>query len=137
MHYPLFNFFDIAQSPDFEKYYQYFEYYSGKINKTGLEQGNFYFFFLHYILAVFISTLNETRTINEIINISVHFTNSIIFLFGLIGFQKILKFKKYKNSYIYLVMSIICFLPPSIELRLTLKPEILAFSLLGWAFIST
>ena len=128
----LYLTFDIAQSPDFEKYYQYFEYYSGKINKTGLEQGNFYFF-LHYILAVFISTLNETRTINEIINISVHFTNSIIFLFGLIGFQKILKFKKYKNSYIYLVMSIICFLPPSIELRLTLKPEILAFSLLGWA----
>ena len=123
--------FDIAQSPDFEKYYKYFEYYSGKIDKTGLEQGNLYFFF-HYIFAVAVSSLTDLLSINEIVNISVHLVNSIIFLFGLRGFIKILKFKKYKSSYIYLSMIVVCFLPPAIELRLTLKPEILAFSLFGW-----
>ncbi len=76
----------------------------------------------------------DDRTVNEIINVSVHLVNSIIFLFGLVGFQKILKFKKYKTSYIYLVLTIVCFLPASIQLRLTLKPEIIAFSLLGWTF---
>ncbi len=127
----LYLTFDIAQSPDFEKYYKYFEYYSGKIDKTGLEQGNLYFFF-HYIFAVAVSSSTNLLTINEIVNISVHLVNSIIFLFGIKGFIKILKFKKYKSSYIYLSMIVVCFLPPAIQLRLTLKPEIIAFSLFGW-----
>ena len=34
---------DIIQSPDFDKYYRYFQYFSGSIEKTNLEQGNLFF----------------------------------------------------------------------------------------------
>ena len=45
--------------------------------------------------------------------------------------------KKYLSKYfnlnnIYLVLSIICLLPTAFELRVTLKPELLAFSCIGW-----
>ena len=41
--------FDVVLSPDFEKYYRYFEQYSGLIQFTNLEQGHTYFF-LHYLV---------------------------------------------------------------------------------------
>ena len=70
---------DIIQSPDFEKYYKYFQYYSGNIGKTNLEQGNLYFY-LNYIMSFTISQLKESLTLNEIYNLSIHFTNSLFFL---------------------------------------------------------
>ena len=73
--------YDIVLSPDFEKYYQYFEKYSGSISFTNLEQGHAYFFFNYIFLNLF-STIAENLTLNELINISVHFANSIIFLYG-------------------------------------------------------
>ena len=62
---------------------------------------------------------------------SIHFVNSFIFLFGCLGLLKFLS-KKYKVENIYLILSILCLTPPAIELRVTLKPEILAFAAIGW-----
>ena len=123
--------YDIVLSPDFEKYYQYFEKYSGSINFTNLEQGHVYFFF-NYIFLNLLSTIAENLTLNELINISVHFANSIIFLYGLIGLGKFLS-KRFGSKNVYLVLLVLCFLPSSFELRATLKPEVLAFSLIGWS----
>ena len=123
--------YDIVLSPDFEKYYQYFEKYSGSISFTNLEHGHAYFFFNYIFLNLF-STIAENLTLNELINISVHFANSIIFLYGLIGLGKFLS-KRFGSKNIYFVLLVLCFLPSSFELRVTLKPEILAFSLIGWS----
>ena len=46
--------FDIVLSPDFEKYFNYFEMYSGQTDISGLEQGNLYFF-LNYLFIKFVS----------------------------------------------------------------------------------
>ena len=73
--------YDVVLSPDFEKYYQYFEYYSGLINFTNLDQGHVYFFF-NYIFLYLFSTIAENLTLNELVNLSIHFVNSIIFLYG-------------------------------------------------------
>jgi len=122
--------FDIVLSPDFEKYFNYFEMYSGQTDISGLEQGNLYFF-LNYLFIKFVSLIEPNYTINEVINISIYFVNSLIFLFGCIGLKKYLDlfYKTYNN---YFVISIICFLPSSMELRASLKPEILGFAILSW-----
>ncbi len=124
--------FSVIESPDFAKYYKYFEYYSGSITSVNLEQGHFYFF-LNYLAIVLISNIYEFFTLNEIVNLAVQINNSLIFLFGCMGFKKYL-LQKYDPSNIYLVLSIICFLPATFELRMTLKPEIIAFASLGWLF---
>ncbi len=124
--------FSILESPDFAKYYKYFEYYSGSITSVNLEQGHFYFF-LNYLTVVLISNIYEFFTLNEIVNLAVQINNSLIFLFGCMGFKKYL-LQKYDSTNIYLVLSIVCFLPPAFELRMTFKPEIIAFASLGWLF---
>ena len=122
--------YDIVLSPDFEKYYQYFEKYSGSISFTDLDQGHVYFF-VNYVFLYLFSTISENLTLNELVNLSVHFANSVIFLYGLIGLGKFLS-KRFDSKNTYLVLFILCFLPSTFELRTTLKPEILAFSLIGW-----
>ena len=42
--------YEIALSPDFDKYFQYFEYYSGLNTSTNLEQGNLYFWRLCFLI---------------------------------------------------------------------------------------
>lgn len=123
--------YDIILSPDFEKYFQYFEQYSGAISYTNLDQGNVYFFF-NYVFLYLFSNILENLTLNELINLSVHFVNSVIFLYGLTGLGKFLS-KRFGSKNTYFVLFVLCFLPSSFELRATLKPEILAFSLIGWS----
>ena len=123
---------DIIQSPDFDKYYRYFQYYSGSIEKTNLEQGNLYFF-LGYLVTFILNQIIETISLNEIYNLSIHFTNSMFFLFGCLGIAKYLSTHKYKTKNIYIVLSIICIMPSSVVLRSSFKPEIMAFSIIGWA----
>lgn len=123
---------DIIQSPDFDKYYRYFQYFSGSIEKTNLEQGNLYFF-LSYLVTFILNQINETISLNEIYNLSIHFTNSMFFLFGCLGLARYLSIHKYKTKNIYIVLSIICIMPSSVVLRSSFKPEIMAFSIIGWA----
>ena len=122
---------DIVQSPDFQKYYQYFEYYSGTIEKTNLEQGNLYFF-SNYFFSFIISRFELAITLNELFNLSIHLTNSLIFLIGCKGLAKYLSKHQYSSINTYIVLSIICIMPSTVELRSTLKPEILVYALMGW-----
>ncbi len=127
----LYLTYDIVQSPDFEKYYNYFIYYSGDTNKTYLEQGHFYYY-LNYIFSLIIYNIKTSLTLNEIFNLSIHLTNSLIFLFGCKGLVKYISLDKNSLKNIYIVLTVICILPSSIVLRSTFKPEILAFASLGW-----
>ena len=127
----LYLTFDISLSPDFEKYYKYFEYYSSTNSFTNLEQGNFYFFIVYLFSCMFKYFLNFL-SISEIVNISVHFANNLIFIVGIIGFKNLLKIKKYTISHIYLSLITLCFFPAGIQLRLSLKPELISFSFIVW-----
>ena len=123
---------DIIQSPDFDKYYRYFQYYSGNIDKTNLEQGNLYFY-LNYIISFMVSQLNESLTLNETYNLSIHFTNSLFFLFGCLGLVRYLSFHKYKTKNIYIVLSIICYMQ-TIVLRSSFKPKFSHLAFLVYIF---
>ena len=122
--------YNVINSPDFAKYYRYFAFYSGNIENLNLEQGHFYFFINYLVVLIFSNTM-EYLTLYEIVNFSVHFGNSLIFLVGCLGMKKYLS-KYFNLNNIYLVLSILCLLPTAFELRVTLKPELLAFSCIGW-----
>lgn len=129
----LFLTYDITLSPDFEKYVNYFFYYDGQVNKTNLEQGNFYFY-LTYVIGVVVKYFIPFLSPLEVVNLSVHFTNYLLVLFGFIGISNYLSLKKYEKIDIQLTLLSCVVLSPLIQMRLTLKPEILAFSLITWIF---
>ena len=123
--------YDITLSPDFYKYYDYFLYYNNDLPKTNLEQGHFYFFSIYLATILFQSIFNNLTT-HELLNYSIHFFNNFFFLIGLIGFYRLLIYKKFNKLISIFLLSIIIFMPASIALKLSFKPEIIAFSLVGW-----
>ncbi len=125
--------YDIVQSPDFEKYIRYLLFYDGQSTSTGLEQGNLYFY-LTYLLSFLVNKFISNLTTNEILNISIHLLNSLIIIFGLIGLFKYLSLKEFQKKNIYKSIILIIFLPQLTVIRLSFKPEILAFAFLGWLF---
>lgn len=125
--------YDIVQSPDFEKYAQYLFFYDGQLTSTGLEQGNLYFY-LSYLLSFLVNKFIPNLTTNEIVNISIHSLNSLVIIFGIIGLFKYLSIKDFQKKNIYKSLILIIFLPQLTVLRLSFKPEILAFAFLGWLF---
>jgi len=127
----LFLTYDITLSPDFSKYFKYYEFYSSEIEVSGNEQGNLYFF-IAYIFSYVIQILYEQYPTVQILNISLHFFNSLLFLIGLLGLIKFLIDLGYSKKNVFLTGTVVCFLPISTAMRLTFKPEILAFTFLCW-----
>ena len=125
--------YDIVQSPDFEKYSQYLFFYDGQLISTGLEQGNFYFYFI-YSTSYFVIKFIPSITTNEILNISIHLTNLTLIVFAFVGLFKYLVIKGFQKKNIYLALISIVFLPQLNVLRLSFKPELLAFTFLPWLF---
>jgi len=125
--------YDIVLSPDFEKYIAYFQFYDGQLKSTSLEQGNFYFYFI-YLVSLITKNLISELTINEILNLSIQFSNFLFIISGFMGLYKYLKIKGFQKKNIYLSLICIVFLPSVTEFRLSFKPEILAFAFLGWMF---
>ncbi len=126
--------YEITLSPDFDKYFQYLEYYSGLNTSTNLEQGNFYFFG-GYAFSSFVKIIYSDYFNYEILNFSILSFNFLIYMFGLLGLKNYLKLKGFKEEIIYLVLIVCTFLPISFQLRMSFKPEILAFSILVWSLL--
>ena len=126
--------YDITLSPDFYKYFQYFLYYNNELSITDLEQGHFYFF-LTYIISVLFQSIFTNLTTHELINYSIHFSNTFFFMIGLVGFYKLLIFKNYQKFITTLLLSVIIFMPASIALKLSFKPEVIAFTFIGWLLL--
>lgn len=125
-------FYNSTHSPDFYKYRNYFNYYSGLQESTTLEQGNLYFYFVSKIIESRSDLLN-IRNYYEGISNSIQLANFLIYLVGVVGLYKLLSFREYSKIKILYSLSILNFFPPAIALRLILKPEILIFTLFIWS----
>ena len=125
-------FYNSTHSPDFYKYRNYFNYYSGLQESTSLEQGNLYFYFVSKIIESRSDLLN-IRNYYEVISNSVQLANFLIYFVGVVGLYKLLSFREYSKIKILYSLSILNFFPPAIALRLILKPEILIFTLFIWS----
>lgn len=121
-------FYDINQSPDFKKYFVYFEHFFSN-NPTNHEHGLSYY----YLQSLHLNTFFSNQPNLELaLHKSVSDVNLYLFVIGLVGIYKLFKFFKFSNKSIALTLLFLNFFPPAISLRLVYKPEILAFSLFPW-----
>ena len=142
-------------SPDFVRYKTYIDYFIIDESTVTLEQGFVYFLFTSFFVFIRLnnfSILSEDAILNvgnktnfsyldltpieAGYNLGIQEANFILYLIGLIGFYKFLKLHSYSAKHIFITFSVLNLLPVLIELRLTLKPEILAFSFLPWLLFS-
>jgi len=133
--YFLLNFFYLStESPDYIFYKDYFYYFFQENEITGRENGIIYF----YLVSLFVKLQEHNITpISEIhvISNSIQITNLVLYLVGLVGLYKLLIFKKFKREPIIFSFSILNLMPFTFSLVATMKPEILAFSMLPWSLL--
>ena len=121
-------FYDIIESPDFKKYFVYFEHFFSN-NPTNHEHGLSYY----YLQSLYLNTFFSNQpNLDFALHKSVTDLNFYLFIIGLIGIYKLFKLFNFSNNSIALTLIFLNFFPPAISLRLVFKPEILAFSLFPW-----
>ena len=121
-------FYDINESPDFDKYFVYFDHFFSN-NPTNREHGLAYY----YLQTIHLNTFFSNQSNFEFaLHKSVIDLNFYLFVIGLIGIYKLFKFFNFSNNSIALTLLFLNFFLPAISLRLVFKPEILAFSLFPW-----
>ena len=124
-------FYTSTYSADYQKYVVYLEYFYGFINYTNLDQGSLYYSLVAITLNFF-SQFTSPTTLQFDISFSIQFTNNLLILFGLLGVYKLLNQLEIKFNNSILILIIVNFFPPLQSLKLSMKPEILIFSLLPW-----
>jgi len=124
----IYLFYDINESPDIDKYIIYIDHFFNNIT-TDKEHGLAYYY-LHAInLNIF---YNDFSNIELALHKSILNINLFIYIYGLLGYFLLLKKCKFKSSTIFFTLIFLNFFPPILSMRMMLKPEILAFSLLPW-----
>lgn len=134
----IFNYYSITASPDFRKYYDYFLYFNGDLQLTGIEQGLFYYFFCFLIFSKNSSNINIFN-FEDVLSASILEANFYFYILTILGLIKLLKLfgQEYKN--IFFVLSVLNFFPPMAVLRMVYKPEVVITTLFVWLifFIET
>tara|TARA_B100000965_G_scaffold29020_1_gene21501 strand:+ start:8808 stop:10595 length:1788 start_codon:yes stop_codon:yes gene_type:complete len=129
------NFFYIATlNVDFSKYYDYINYFLGVDVDIDYGQGALYYYLISISINNKIELIN-IGNIDYILSSSVHNVNLVIFIFGLIGIYRLLKFKNFDNFTIFISILGLLMFPQSIYMRAVMKPEILCFATLPWILL--
>ena len=127
-------YYDITTGLDFNKYINNVYFFNKESSVVFDSQGTIYF----WTIAKFIGLSKEmyqNENLSNLINNKIQFINFIYYVFGLLGLYKLLKIKKFTFNKIIYSLSVLNFFPPGFYLRLTMKPEIMAFAFLPWVII--
>lgn len=124
-------FYLSSEAPDYIFYNDYFDYFFQEEPITGRENGLLYFFLVSCIIKLQAINITPATELHYISN-SIHIVNFLLYIIGLFGLYKLLLFKKFLKNNIFLSFSILNFMPFTIKLLSTMKPEILAFAFLPW-----
>ena len=138
-------------SPDYDRYSTYLGYFLEPNGEIFSEQGVLYYFvisvFIFFNINKFnisdidhIENLGNSENLNifyttdfeKIVSVGIQNGNLFLFLIGLYGVFRYLKINNMQTHQIYILLSFLIFFPPALQMRLTLKPEILGFALLPW-----
>lgn len=130
----IFLFGNFQESPDFDRYFSYIEFFYNDEEFTNRDQGIF-FYYLNSLVFYLVNNFFEYLTFTDLL-ITIHFINELLFIVGLIGIYKLLKILNFKETDILLLTIFLIYLPLSFELRMTFKSEIMAFSFLPWILFS-
>ena len=129
-------FYDSTTGLDFQLYFNTVSFFSNSVDEVYDPQGTLYF----SLIARFLDTsliILKNAPIRTTINFAIQTLNFVFFILGLLGLFRVMVMNKIVKSNIYLTFTILCFFPPTLYLRLTMKPEIFAFALLPWIIYST
>ena len=127
-------FYLSSEAPDYIFYIDYFDYFFRETTNTGRENGLLYFFLVSCIIKIQEINITPATELHYISN-SVHVINFSLYLVGLGGLYKLLELKKFEKNNILLSFVILNFMPFTIKLLSTMKPEILAFAILPWSLL--
>ena len=116
---------------DFEKYYNYLNYFNGFDVDIEYGQGAFYYYVISFFLKRKIDLISKNN-IDEVISFTVQNINLLFFIVGLFGLYFLLKYFKYSHETSCIVLILLSFFPPIINMRANMKQEIIAFAFLPW-----
>ena len=114
-----FLFYETIESPDIDKYIVYLEHFFNGA-ATNKEHGLMYYY-LHALNYSFF--YSEFNNFDLYIHKSIQQVNFYIYLVGVVGYYKLLKFLKFSNNVIFVTFIFLNFFPPSISIRIVFKPE--------------
>ena len=101
------NFFYLAPTnSDFDKYYDYINYFMGLDVVIDYGQGTFYYYLISLFFQRKIVMLDETN-IDILLSYSVQQVNLIFYLIGILGAFQLLKLKKFEKREILLMRIIV------------------------------
>ena len=126
--------FNVIDSPDFYKYFEYIRYFFYESEQTNLSQGNFYYILQSWGLYFFSHSISENNAA-MIINNSVQAVNFFLYIIAQIGLYNLLRFFQIERNTILLTLSLLNFFPLMIALRITMKSEILVLAFLPWIIL--
>lgn len=127
-------FYLSSEAPDYIFYSDYFDYFFRETNSTGRENGLLYFFLVSCVIKIQEINITPATELHYISN-SIHVINFSLYLIGLGGLYKLLELKKFEKNNIFISFVILNFMPFTIKLLSTMKPEILAFAILPWSLL--
>ena len=128
------SFYISSRNVDFQKYYDYINYFNGIDVDIDYGQGVFYYFLIAKRVISKVDNVNLSNS-EFIVSTAVHEVNFIFFIIGLAGFFLFLKEKKFNTESIIASLIILLFFPQTIYLRSVMKPEIIAFAFTPWLLI--
>ncbi len=127
-------YYDITTGLDFNKYINNIYFFSNESSSIFDSQGTIYFWTIAKFVG-FSKEMYQDANLSNLINNKIQFINLIYYLIALLGLFNLLKIEKFSFSKIMYSLSVLNFFPPGFYLRLTMKPEIMAFAFLPWLII--
>ena len=127
----IYSFYISTRNVDFEKYYDYINYFTGVNVDIDFGQGVIYYFLIAKRLISKLDLVNLSNT-ELLVGAAVQEINFIFFLFGLFGLFLFLKSKNYETETILATLILLIYFPQTIYLRAVMKPEIIAFAFVPW-----
>lgn len=126
-------FYDITNGIDFGKYIYNLNlfYQSSSIYNS---QGTFYFWTI-YKFSGLDQQMFSDQAFSTLVNNRLQLVNFLYYLIGLSGILCLYIRKNFKIENILISLTILNFFPACFYLRLTMKPEIMAFALLPWLLL--
>jgi hypothetical protein len=124
-------FYDSTTGLDYSKYFLNVRFFMGESVQLGDGNGSIYFYLISKAVSSNIFGI-ESQNLSIHINNAIQSVNFVLYIIGLIGLFLIFKNRNTSNLDLLLSFTILSFLPMAFYFRLTMKPEVMGFTLLPW-----
>ena len=127
--------YDITNSPDFNIYIEYIYHFFGLNEQTNIDNGSIYYYLISIVLTFYEGSYQGNNYL-IILNNAVQSLNFVISLIGLLGYYLFFIKKGYKKDSIFIALILLSIFVPFLQIKMTMKPEILAFALIPYLLVN-